>query len=196
MNDQSIKISVIMDDKIFRRFTIFDNIYRKRIWVSPVIFATIMSAFALVCFVMRGRADGAVMIGCVLLIIGLGLPAAFMRVLFKSTEAQIKAMGLERARPVYSLRLSREPDGVQVTNGGELTGHVEYEWGGMFGAYRVHGCTYLYVKSNKAFLLPDEQAEGGSDIWSLLIDMLPKEKLHDCRFRFFKVLLHAFICLV
>ena len=178
MKNESVKINVIVDDKIFRRFALFDNLYHKRSWVLPVIFASIMSAFALVCFAMRGRAEQAVMIGCVLMMIGLGLPAAYMWVFFKSIGAQIKAMGLESPRSVYSLRLSREPDGVQVINGDKST---KYEWSGLFGAYRVNGCSYLYVERNKAFLLPDGQAEEGADIWPLLLDMLPAEKLRDCR---------------
>ena len=175
MENQSVKINVIVDKKILRKFALFDGLCRKRIWVLPVIFASIMSAFAFVCFAVRGRAEQAVMIGCILLIIGLGLPAAYARIFFKSTEAQIKAMGLERPRPVYSLRLSLA--GVQVTNGDKS---AQYEWNSLFGAYRVRGCTYLYVEENKAFLLPDGQAEGGADVWPLLTEMLPPEKLRDC----------------
>ena len=176
MENHSIKINVIVDDKIFRRFALFDNLHRKRIWVSPVIFASMMSAFALVCFAMRGGAEGAVMLGSVLLTIGLGLPAVYAWTFLKSIKAQTKAMGLERPRPVYSLRFS--PEGVQVANGDKP---VKYEWGDLFGAYRVHGCVYLYAEKNKAFLLPDGQAEKGADVWPLLLDMLPAEKLRDCR---------------
>ena len=178
MKNQSVKVNVVVDDKIFLKFAVFDNLYRKRAWVSPVVFASIMSAFALACFAMRGGADQAVMLGCVLLIIGCGLPVVYMGVFFKSVKAQIKAMELERPRYVYSLRLSGEPDGVQVTNGDDS---ARYEWRGLFGAYRVSGCTYLYVEGNKAFLLPDGQAEEGADVWPLLLDMLPAEKLRDCR---------------
>ena len=88
-------------------------------------------------------------------------------------------MGLERPRPVYSLSLSRESDGVRVTN---MDKPARYEWDGLFGVYRVSGCTYLYVEGNKAFLLPDGQVEeGAEELWSLLTDMLPTAKLHDCR---------------
>ena len=173
MKNQSVKVNVIVDDKIFRDFALFDNLRRKRIWVLPVVFASIMSAFALVCFIMRERAEQAVMIGSILLIIGLGLPAAYMRLFFKSIKIQIKTAGLESPRHVYSLRLS--PDGVQVISGGKPD---LYQWDSMF-AYRVPGCTYLYVEKNKAFLLPDGQAEEGADIWMLLTEHMPTEKLHD-----------------
>ena len=174
--EKPVTVNVIIDDKIFRKFALFDNLHRKRIWFLPVIFASIMSAFALVCFVMRGHAEQAVMIGSLLLIIGLGLPAAYMRLFFKSIKIQIKTAGLESPRHVYSLRFS--PEGFQVINGGKPD---QYKWSGVFGAYRVPGCTYLYVEKNKAFLLPDGQAEEGADVWGLLTDKLSAEKLRDCR---------------
>lgn len=180
MGNRSITVDVIIDDKIFRKFAIFDNLYRQRRWIPPVVFASIMAAFACVCFAMRGLAEQAVMLGCVLLLIGLGLPAVHMWSFFKSIEAQIKSHKLQKPRLVYSLRLSGDPDGVSVTSpAGES---AQYKWVGMYGAYRVSGCAYLYVANNKAFLLPDGQTEGGSDaLWSLLADMLPAEKMHDRR---------------
>ena len=176
---EQININVVVDDKIFRRFAVFDSFYRKRFWVRPVIFASIMTAFSLACFVMRGFAEQAELIGCVLLAIGLGLPAAHLLRFFRTVSAQITVMGLKIPRQVYSLRLSREPDGVLAASGGKLE---RYEWNGLFGAYRVAGCTYLYVNANKAYLLPDEQVEGGADaLWTLLADMLPGEKLRRRR---------------
>ena len=174
--EKSITVNVILDDKIFRRFAIFENFHRKQIWRPPLIFAAIMSAFACLCFVLRARAEQAVMMGSVLLIIGLGLPAAYIGLFFKSIKFQIKTMGLNVPRNVYSLRLSH--DGARVISGDKP---ALFEWRNMFGAYRDAGCTYLFVESNKAFLLPDGQAEEGADIWEFLIEYLPAEKLHDLR---------------
>lgn len=180
MKNEPITVNTMLDDKIFRRFAVFDNMYRQRRWVSPVIFASIMTVFACVCFFVPGPGTQPVMLGCVLLVIGFGLPAMNMRSFFASVKKQIKAHKLEKPQHVYSLKLSSEPDGVRVTNpGGES---AQYEWGKLWGAYRVDGCIYLYVVNSKAFLLPDGQAEEGTEaLWSLLTDMLPKEKLHDRR---------------
>lgn len=170
----------MIDDKIFRKFAVFDNLYRQRRWISPVVFASLMSVFACVCFAMRGSAARAVMLGCVLLLIGLGLPAVHIWSFLNSIKSQIKALRLESPRAAYSLQFSSEPDGVMVTNpSGES---ARYEWGSLHGAYLVDGYTYLYVTSNKAFLLPDGQVIEGTDaLWSLLADMIPAKKLHDHR---------------
>jgi len=181
MENKSVTINAIVDALIFRKFAIFDNLYRKRIWVLPVIFASIMSVFAIACFAMRGWAEQAGMIGSVLLIIGLGLPLAYIRLFYKSIKVQIKATGLESPRLVYTIRLSCEPDGILAIIDDQT---VRYEWRNLYGAYRVSSCIYLYVEKNRAFLLPDGQAEGGEDIWSLLTDMMVTEKLHDFRMKY------------
>lgn len=180
MESKPVTVNVVIDAGIFRKFAAFDNLYLRRRWISPAVFAFIMSASACVCFAMRGSAAHAVMLGCVLLLAGLGFPVVYLWTFFGSIKSQIKIHKLEKPQPAYSLRLSIEPDGVQVTNpGGEF---AKYEWQSMYGVYRVAGCTYLYVVSNKAFLLPDGQADEGADaLWQLLADMLPAEKLHDCR---------------
>jgi hypothetical protein len=178
MENESVTVNVIADAKIFRKFALFDSFCHKRIWLLPVIFASIMSIFAILCFTMKGRAEQAVMIGSVLLIIGLGLPIAYIRLFFKTIKTQIKTIGLEKPRVVYSLRISREHDGIQVISGDQP---ARYEWCSLFRAYRVRGCIYLYVKRNKAFLLPDGQAESGEDVWPLFTEMMPTEKLYDYR---------------
>lgn len=180
MGYKSITVDVMIDDKIFRRFAVFDNLYRRRRWLPPAVFASILSASACVCFIMRGTAPRAVMLGCVLLLIGLGLPAVHLLSFFNSIKSQIKVLGLKKPRLTYSLCLSDEPAGIRVTNpGGES---AQYEWGGLYGIYRVDGCLYLYVTDNKAFLIPDGQAgEGSAALWPLFTDMLPPEKLYDRR---------------
>ena len=45
---------------------------RRKVWKAPVTFASILSVSAVICFIMR-HVEGAVMLGCVLLIVGLGL---------------------------------------------------------------------------------------------------------------------------
>ncbi len=179
MTTDPITVNVVVDEKIFRAFALFDSLRLKKIWRAPVLFAAILSAFAAMCFALRGHREQADLIGCVLLVVGLGLPAVYAGNFFKSITRQTRAMGLERPRPVYSVRLSREPDGVQIAIGDET---IQYQWNDLFGAYRVVGCVYLYAEANRAFLLPSGQADAGDDtLWSLLTELLPGKKTRDCR---------------
>lgn len=178
MENKLVTVNVMLDEKTFRKFVVFNYLNRERRWISPFIFTCIMSTCACLCFIMRHTAEHAVLLGCVLLLLGLGLPAFHLWSFFSLIKSQVKAYKLEKPQPVYSLKLSDEPDGVYVTNpGGES---AQYEWSTLHSAYRVAGCVYLYVSANKAFLLPDGQAEEGTDaLWSMLTGMLPPKKLHD-----------------
>jgi hypothetical protein len=178
MKDAQITVNVTLDDKLLRRFTAFDMLAVKRMWLSPLIFALMMSGFSAVCFAMTGRAEGAALLGGVLLAVGLGLPLLYVYRFISLLDAQVRRHGLGRPRKVYSLGFSRDADGVTAENpGGES---ARYEWARLYGAFRHAGCVYLYVTKNRAFILPEDQAKGG-DLWALLTEMLPKEKISEKR---------------
>lgn len=185
MNNDSIIIPVKLDTKTFRDFAAFDTLKRQKRWKSPAIFAGILMAFALVCFAMNSRADQAVFIGSVLMIIALGLPAVYFGMFFRSLDAQAKAMKLNPARLVYTVRLTGEDNGVKVTSAAvknNSVNSVNFNWKDLYAAYRVTGCIYLYVSNRQAFLLPDEQADVTADeLWDYLNTHIQGHKTHDCR---------------
>lgn len=177
-----VTVDVKLDNQIFSKFAVFDNLLRRRQWVTLAVFTLIMLVCASICFVMRAAAEHAVMLGGVLIAVGLVIPMVYLGMFFRSVGLLVKAHKLEKPRLVYSLQLLDEPDGVRVSNpGGES---AQYKWDAMFGVYRVAGCTYLYAAQNRAFLLPDGQVDGGVDaLWDLLEKMLPAQKLHDRRLK-------------
>ena len=180
MNHQSVTVNVVVDDKIFHKFTVFDNVVRKRCLLRPIGFALVMMALAFILFI---REDGATL-GSITVFIGLVIPFYQIWNFFRSIKLQIKAYDLENPKTVYSLYFTREPDGVEVTNHGKGDKPLRYEWDSLHGVYRVGGAIYLYVLPNKAYLLPDGQAVEGTDaLWEMLTSMLPPEKLHDRRNR-------------
>ena len=75
--EKTMKIDVMMDEKTFKDFALFDNFSYRKIWKRPLLFAGIFIVFALLCFAMRGMREQADLLGTVLLIIGLGLPMAY-----------------------------------------------------------------------------------------------------------------------
>jgi len=181
MMSDEIKIMVELDEPVFRKFAIFDNLLRNGRWLLLAGFAAIMLGFAVICFVLRARSEGAVLLSCTLAAVGVALPSFYMWSFLRSIRSQVNNLNLKQSRYVYTLSLSPAPDGVQVYNGKE---HAKYNWDSLYGAYRVSGCTYLYILSNRAFLLPDSQVEGGPErLWTLLASRLPSDKLHDKRLK-------------
>ena len=176
MSNDSVTVNVIIDDMIFNKFSMFESFHRRRAYLSPLIFATIMSVSAIICLIMGGMG---LILGATLLFVGLGLPAFRISKIFRAIYAQTKLLDLKNPKTVYSLHFTDAPDGIEVTNHGDGDEPLRYEWKSIHGVYRVRGCIYLYVLPEKAYLLPDGQAVEGTDALLLMLtEMLPPEKLH------------------
>lgn len=170
-----MKIDVLMTEEIFLRFTTFDVLRRRKMWRAPVIFAAILSVCAAVCFFMR-HVSGAVFLGVVLLVVGLGMPVVYFVSFYFSLRKQVRVLGLKRPQNVYSLELTREKKGIHVWSEKEK---ADYEWKRVYHAYRDTLATYLYLNPVQAFVLPHTCLEGGEgeELWTLLREMVPAEKL-------------------
>jgi len=178
MANNTVTVNVVVDAKIFHQFFVFENFHRRRGLFKLIIFAGMLTAFSCVCFIIEGGA----LLGGVLLGVGLGYPAIHIWRIFHSIKTQIRVLDLDSPKTVYTVLLSDSPDGVVVTNHGGGDEPLRYEWGSLDHAYRLKGCVYLYVHADKAFLLPDGQAEEGEEaLWSLVTRMLPPEKARDRR---------------
>lgn len=164
-----MKIDVVITEAIFRRFTMFDLLRRRKVWRSPAIFAGILVPCAIICFVMS-HVRGAILLGSTLLVVGLGLPLYYFVAFFASLNQQIVTMGLKK-RPMeaYSLELTGKPNGIHITNGKET---ADYEWKMVHHVYRDKMATYLYMTPSRAFILPDTSLEGdqGEEMWLLILE--------------------------
>ena len=175
---KSVTVNVVVNSEIFYNFSVFDGLYRKRGLFNAVIFATVMSVFALVCIIMLGDT----FLGSLLFLIGWGFPAFRVWNCVRFAKAQIKYLDLDNPKTVYSLHFSDEPDGITVTNHGGGDDPLVYKWVDIHYAYRADGCIYLFVLPTKAYLLPDGQAvEGTEALWQIIKANLPEHKVQDRR---------------
>lgn len=168
-----MKIEVMLTDALFRRFTLFDILKRRKMWRSPVIFASILGSCAIICFIMH-HVEGAVMLGSVLLLVGLGMPLVYFATFFSSLRKEVKNQQLTTPRLVYTLELTEKPDGIFIRNKKEK---ASYKWEQTFHAYRDKKATYLFITANRGFILPHDCVTEGSDaLWELLTKMLPEDR--------------------
>lgn len=168
-----MKFDVYLDEKTFRNFTRFDILKRRKYWRSPVIFASIMCTAGIIAFIMH-KVDGAVLLGVVLTLIGAGMPAVYFLTFFSSLKKQVKAQNLNPPRLVYSFDLTEKGDGIGISNGKET---ANYEWKRVFHAYRDQKCIYLFMTSDRAFLIPNfENPASTETIWSMIEKKAGKEK--------------------
>jgi len=174
MSNESVTVNVIIDDKVFTKFSNFESFYRRKAYLTPLIFASILTVSAIIFLMMGWTLPGAV-----LLFLGLGLPAYRISRILRAINLQTKILDLKNPKTVYTLHLTEAPDGIVVTNHGEGDEPLHYKWDDIHGVYRVRGCVYLYVLPEKAYLLPDGQAVEGTDaLLHMFAKMLMPEKLH------------------
>jgi len=166
VKQQTITVSVRLDGKTFWHFMWFDAfILRKRLR-RPAAFAAIFAAFALLAF-FSGQAQST-LLGTVLLLAGLGLPAVYVGSYLADVHRQAKQANL-KARPlVYTVRL--DVSGITVTNARKKEEPLRLSWQEVAQAFRMKDCVYLYVTAQKAFLLPEGQADTPDEaLWQMLV---------------------------
>lgn len=168
-----MKIEVSLSEPVFRRFTMFDLLRRRKLWRSPVLFTGILTFCACICFAFHRR-DGAVLLGIVLLTVGVGVSLIYALNFLLSLNRQIADLHLKTPRYVYTLCLTSEPEGIHVDN---ATEHAVYTWHQVYHAYRDAGATYLYMTQSRAFLLPHDCVPDGADaLWRLLQENLTPDQ--------------------
>lgn len=86
--ESTIIVPVRIDRKIFQDFSVFDTLVRQRRWQRPLVFALILLFFAVLCFAQVGKREGAILLGSVLTVVGLGLPAVYFGMFFYSVRQQ------------------------------------------------------------------------------------------------------------
>lgn len=174
MKRDMILIPVKVTRTLFRRFAYFDAFYHQKHWQRPLVFALLMSAFSIPCFLLHDR-KGAILLGSILLAVGLGLPLAYLLSFALSLGRQMKRMDLTGERITYTIRL--ETGGIHVISGTKTS---DYSWDTIHMAYRLSDCDYLYVNPRQAYLLPHGTTE--STVLEMLQSVLPPEKLKVLRF--------------
>ena len=155
----------------FRRFAFFDAFVVQRKWRAPALFLILMALFSSVCFAMHHK-EGAVFLGCVLLGVGLLLPAAYLLSFLLSVNKQCK--GISPKKIVYSLRFYE--DYFDVLKSKEK---ASYPWKKLFRAYRTKHGVYLYVQPRHAFIVSDETDLDA--IWHEIRSHLRRDQIHERR---------------
>lgn len=166
-------IECTLTEAIFRRFTMFDMMRRRKVWRSPVTFAAIMSTSAVICFIMH-HVDGAILLGTVLLVVGLGMPLVYFISFFSSLRKQILQQGLKRPRAFYTFCLTEKFDGIGIRNETEQT---SYKWKDVHHVYRDTIATYLFMTPQRGFIIPHTCIEEGpNELWKLIDKKIPAER--------------------
>lgn len=173
---KELKIEAKITPEAFREFSRFDTLTRQKRYKSPLLFLLIMAAFAGVCFTQVGRRSSAMLLGCVLLGVGLGLPAAYFLSFFLSVRNNARLLAQKKVAAAYTVILSST--GITIPLGGK---DLTYRWDSIFYVYRIRRSTCIYVEKDRAYMLPLQDPETEAQIWTLICQALPAEKRFDRR---------------
>lgn len=176
MLQKSFRIDVMMDDKTFRDFMLFDCFRYRKVWKRPVFFAVAFTVFAALCFAMRSTREQADLLGTVLLKIGLGLPLVYFALFFRTIADQVKRLGLSKPRLFYTIQLTDASDGIQMSAKGAKD--QTFTWEKAERAYRTDDVVYFYVAPGSAVVLPlRDVKQGGEKLWEFLRAQLGEARL-------------------
>ena len=163
-NDESDwVVDVNLDGAMYRRFCRYDTWLLGRRWVRPLIFAIMLLAFSAVCFGLSGSFSGATLLGIVLAVVGVGLPAVYFASDHMAVTGRIKKFRLDGKKKRHANRVTLSPRaGVTIETG--KGDPLALGWPALYGAHRGKGVVYLYTEAKHAFILPDDSGE----VWRMI----------------------------
>ncbi|MBP3452824.1 MAG: hypothetical protein J6M20_03830 [Clostridia bacterium] len=177
MKNQTIIVPVRMDYKTLRDFSLFDTFILRKQWIRPTIFGVAFVIFAIICFAATSKEQNW-LLGTVMLLIGLGMPAVYVGMFLSGVKGQAKKLKL--SRKVYTLSFS--PSGVHISNDLKPEEQVDLEWQKIPAAFRCRNAIYLYAAPTRAFILPDGQGDASPDeLWAMMEKHLRKGRARNRR---------------
>ncbi len=174
--EKEIRIEAKLTPEAFREFSYFDALTRQKRYRSPLLFLLIMAGFACICFTQVGRRENALLLGCVLLGVGLGLPAVYFLNFFLSVRNNARLLAQKKVPSAYTVILTSAGVVIPVKER-----DLEYAWDSVFYVYRLRQSTCLYVEKDRAYMLPLQDPETEARLWELICQALPAEKRFDRR---------------
>lgn len=164
MENKVITVPVRMDYKTLRDFSLFDTFVLKKHWFKPTIFGAAFLIFAIICFAATDKEQNW-LLGTVMLLIGLGMPAVYVGMFLSQVKSQAKKLRLPRK--VYTLTFTTES--IRISNNMKQEEQVTLEWPKVPAAFRCKKAIYLYAAPTRAFILPNGQADAAQDeLWTML----------------------------
>lgn len=160
-----------MQAETFRKFAWFNTMKLRKAWRNPFIFFLIFVISSILCF-LQYPSDGAIMLGILLLIIGIGLPVLYLINFNRSISQEIKKHKLNHNPLVYTLTFTEEE--LQVLAGDQ---RANYPWEILYRAYQKSDAIYLYVTPARGFILPYYASKiSPENVWNALVKYMGTEK--------------------
>lgn len=176
--DKRITSKVFIDEKSFRRFAVFENLYKKHTWIYLILFFILMTTLSIVYFLIQNSVNHSTFLAYVIIFIAITFPLIYLALLLNIIKTETAKLNIkENPKYLYTIELLNKDDGIKFQT--EDNGKLVMSWSQIRKAYRVSNDIYLYFSSKQVFILPENQLKENSDTaWEIVTEMLPPKSSH------------------
>lgn len=180
MLNNHISIPVILTEKQFKDFIIFDSMKKQRRWKSTVSLTVILFTLATLCYASLESLPKLEMAGNILVMFSVLIPTNYFRSFYSSVKKETEKMNLRPARQVYTINLSTSSNGIHYFYLDQKTAAGQYSWKSIEGAWRTKNAIYLYVTPQQALLIPNTiTVPDYETVWQFIKSNLMKSQIHE-----------------
>jgi len=165
----TITVDCLIDKKTFMDFSKFHRFKaNKRSW-NLLLFPAM-----LLCFAIFNWFIGNHILGWIILVISILIPAWSLTLFYLSILKQIETFKLNDPRVFYTLTFSE--NGIHIRNKKEK---VNYQWKQVYKIFRTERSFYLYMTPMNAFIIPADSLQDHTmeDVWSFFGKHMDADKL-------------------
>lgn len=177
-----LSIPVILSEKQFKDFIVYDSMTKNKRYKTTLSIAVLLFTLATLCFASQEQLPAAEIIGNILIVFTVLIPTNYARTFQNSVKSQTEKMALNPPRQVYTINLSTSAAGIHYFYPNEKTAAGQFSWKSVDGAYRTRHAIYLYVTPQQALIIPNTiQAPDYETIWNFIKGNLTAKQIHESK---------------
>ena len=183
MLNNHISIPVILSEKQFKNFIIFDSMKKQRRWKTTASISVLLFTLATLCFASLESFPKIEMFGNILIVFCVFLPTNYFRSFYNSVKEQTAKMKLAEPRQVYTINLSTSSNGILYFYPNKTGAAGQYTWKGVDIAWKTRDAIYLYVTKEQALIIPKTTKSPDYDtIWQFIKGNLNKTQIREDKY--------------
>lgn len=175
-----LSIPVILNEKQFKNFIIFDSMTKNKRWKTSVSLAVMCFFLATLCYASLESFPKVEALGNILIVICVFIPTNYFRSFYNSVKQETEKMKLGTPRQVYTINLSTSSNGIRYFYPNETTAAGQYSWKSVSVAWKTRDAIYLYVTPEQALIIPKTtQSPDYDSIWQFIKSNLMKSQIRE-----------------
>jgi len=175
-----ISIPVILSEKQFKNFIIFDSMKKQRRWKTTMSITVMLFTLATLCYASLEAFPKIEMLGNILIVFCVFIPTNYFRSFYNSVKKETEKMRLAEPRQVYTIQLSTSSNGIRYFYPNKTNAAGQYTWNGVDIAWKTRDAIYLYVTKEQALIIPKTtKSPDYETVWQFIKGNLNKKQIRE-----------------